>query len=118
MVGNDSARGDDDDSVADENPVSFKTFELFLIGQSDVVADFDLLIDDGPFDQAIFADGKIARNGLHSRVGVAPHENGIADDGSPFDVGAEADDAMADFSRFNNAPFANDRVGNFCAVDF
>ena len=48
---------------------------------------------------------------------VVAHHDGIADDRSFSNVGAKANDAMANFSSFDDAPFADDRLMDFCVLD-
>ena len=81
-----------------------------------------MFIDDRLFDQTIFADAEIGLDGFilmgGRHVEVVAHHDAVADDGSMADVGSEADDAVGYFLGFDDAPFADDRLDDFGALDF
>lgn len=85
-----------------------------------MIADVNVLIDDGMFNEAIFADPIVLIGWLMmwGHVKVVAHHHGVPNDAPLFDVGAEADDAAGDFFRLNDRPFAKDRLSDFGLFDF
>ena len=87
------------------------------VDDGDVVADPDILVDNGVDDRAVVAypDMRhplrdILLQFLRRLVIVRPHDDGILDRGPASDAGSNADDGALDVRPRQDAPFGDDRL--------
>ena len=95
--------GDDDDAVADDVVVALLLGDPLAVDDADVVANANILVDDGALHDAVVAQSQIGHAAFAILgpldVGLEPigsNDDGVAHDGVAADAAAHADDGALD----------------------
>lgn len=107
--------GHDDDTVADVDAIAIVGVEIFLIGEADVVADMDILVNNRPLDVTLFPNFIVAGGVVWGGIGFVAQEDGFADDGSFPNHRTDANNAVCHFFGFEDSSVTDDRIDDLSA---